>query len=337
MKHKVTLIIGDGIGPEIVESVKKIFTAAGAPVEWEEDNAGETTLRERGELIPVSLLESIQRNKVCLKAPITTPIGKGFKSVNIQLRQHFDLYANIRPAKNISGVKTPFSNVDIVLFRENTEGLYAGLEFYDDRLKITDTLARITDDGCERIVRAAFNYAAKNGRKKVTLVHKGNVLKMAGKALLDAGKRVAADFPQIEMDDLLIDNTCMQLVVRPDRFDVLVTTNLFGDILSDLCAGLVGGLGVVPGANIGDDTAIFEAVHGTAPDIAGKGIANPTALLLSGVMMLHHLGEKQVAEKINSALYSTMEQTEKRTGDLGGNSNTQQFTDHLVERLKSNK
>jgi isocitrate dehydrogenase (NAD+) len=337
MKHKVTLITGDGIGPEIVESVKEIFTAAGAPVEWEEDNAGETTLRERGELIPLSLLESIHRNKVCLKAPITTPIGKGFKSVNIQLRQHFDLYANIRPAKNISGVKTPFNNVDIVLFRENTEGLYAGLEFYDDRLKITDTLARITDEGCERIVRAAFTFAAKNGRKKVTLVHKGNVLKMAGKALLDAGKRVAADFPQIEMDDLLIDNTCMQLVVRPDRFDVLVTTNLFGDILSDLCAGLVGGLGVVPGANFGNDTAIFEAVHGTAPDIAGKGIANPTALLLSGVMMLHHLGEKEVAEKINSALYQTMEQTEKRTGDLGGNSNTQQFTDHIVERLKSNK
>lgn len=334
MKHKVTLVTGDGIGPEIVEAVKEIFAAANAPIEWEEDNAGEVTLRERGELIPASLLASIEKNKVCLKAPITTPIGKGFKSVNIQLRQHFDLYANIRPAKNIKGLTTPFSNVDIVLFRENTEGLYAGLEFYDERLGITDTISRITDEGCERIVRAAFEYAVKNGRKKITLVHKGNVIKMAGKALLNAGELVKKDYPQIEMEDILIDNMCMQLVVRPERFDILVTTNLFGDILSDLCAGLVGGLGVVPGANIGKEVAIFEAVHGSAPDIAGQGLANPTALLLSSVMMLQHLGETDVANEITTALYATLEDAEKRTGDLGGKATTKKFTENVIKCLK---
>ncbi len=337
MNKKVTLIHGDGIGPEIVEVVKEIFAAANAPVEWENENAGQTTLDEKGELIPQSLISSLEKNKLGLKGPITTPVGKGFKSVNIQLRQRFDLYANVRPAKNIEGLESRFYNVDIVLFRENTEGLYSGLEFYDERLGIADSISRITDLGCERIVKAAFEFAVKHNRKKITLVHKANVLKLAGATFLKAGKKVAVDYPQIEMDDIIIDNACMQLVIRPERFDVLVTTNLFGDILSDLCAGLVGGLGVVPGANIGDDVAIFEAVHGTAPDIAGKGLANPTALLKSGIMMLNYMKENEVANRIENALHTVLKDKEKRTGDLGGKSNTSQFTQYIIEEMKANK
>jgi len=337
MKKKVTLIHGDGIGPEIVEAVKEIFAAANAPVEWENENAGQTTLDEKGELIPQSLISSLEKNKLGLKGPITTPVGKGFKSVNIQLRQRFDLYANVRPAKNIEGLESRFYNVDIVLFRENTEGLYSGLEFYDERLGIADSISRITDLGCERIVKAAFEFAVKHNRKKITLVHKANVLKLAGATFLKAGKKVAVDYPQIEMDDIIIDNACMQLVIRPERFDVLVTTNLFGDILSDLCAGLVGGLGVVPGANIGDDVAIFEAVHGTAPDIAGKGLANPTALLKSGIMMLNYMKENEVANRIENALHTVLKDKEKRTGDLGGKSNTSQFTQYIIEEMKANQ
>ncbi len=337
MNKKVTLIHGDGIGPEIVEAVKEIFAAANAPVEWENENAGQTTLDEKGELIPQSLISSLEKNKLGLKGPITTPVGKGFKSVNIQLRQRFDLFANVRPAKNIEGLESRFYNVDIVLFRENTEGLYSGLEFYDERLGIADSISRITDLGCERIVKAAFEFAVKHNRKKITLVHKANVLKLAGATFLKAGKKVAVDYPQIEMDDIIIDNACMQLVIRPERFDVLVTTNLFGDILSDLCAGLVGGLGVVPGANIGDDVAIFEAVHGTAPDIAGKGLANPTALLKSGIMMLNYMKENEVANRIENALHTVLKDKEKRTGDLGGKSNTSQFTQYIIEEMKANK
>jgi isocitrate dehydrogenase (NAD+) len=337
MNKKVTLIHGDGIGPEIVEVVKEIFAAANAPVEWENENAGQTTLDEKGELIPQSLISSLEKNKLGLKGPITTPVGKGFKSVNIQLRQRFDLYANVRPAKNIEGLESRFYNVDIVLFRENTEGLYSGLEFYDERLGIADSISRITDLGCERIVKAAFEFAVKHNRKKITLVHKANVLKLAGATFLKAGKKVAVDYPQIEMDDIIIDNACMQLVIRPERFDVLVTTNLFGDILSDLCAGLVGGLGVVPGANIGDDVAIFEAVHGTAPDIAGKGLANPTALLKSGIMMLNYMKENEVANRIENALHTVLKDKEKRTGDLGGKSNTSQFTQYIIEEMKANQ
>jgi isocitrate dehydrogenase (NAD+) len=334
MNKKVTLIAGDGIGPEIVTAIREIFEAAKAPVEWEEENAGQTTLDEKGELIPSSLLESLAKNKVGLKGPITTPVGKGFKSVNIQLRQHFDLHTNLRPAQNIPGVESRFSGVDIILFRENTEGLYAGLEFYDDRLDIADTISRITKSGCERIIRSAFEFASKNNRKKVTIVHKANVLKIAGATLLKAGAKISKEFPGIQMDDIIIDNLCMQLVIRPEKFDVLVTTNLFGDIISDLCAGLVGGLGVVPGANIGDEVAIFEAVHGSAPDIAGKGIANPTALLKSAIMMLHYMQEKVVADKIERALYKVLSEKDNRTGDLGGKSTTQEFTQHIISNLE---
>lgn len=329
----VTLIEGDGIGPEITLAVKEVFEVSGVPITWEEENAGQTTFDQSGELLPSSLMESIQRNKVALKGPITTPVGKGFKSVNVQLRQRFDLYQNIRPCKTTPGIITKFDNVDLVLFRENTEGLYSGLEFYDERLQISDSIARITWHGCYRIVKAAFEYAKVNNRKKVTLVHKANILKIGGRLFLDAGEEVAPDYPDITFDSKIIDNMCMQLVVRPEDYEVIVTTNLFGDILSDLCAGLVGGLGVVAGANIGDDIAIFEAVHGTAPDIAGKGIANPTAMLRSGIMMLYYLELDEHAERIDRALNTTLADPHARTADLGGTANTATFAQNIIKNL----
>jgi isocitrate dehydrogenase (NAD+) len=333
MSKLVTLIKGDGIGPEITDSVKKVFSAAGVPITWEEENAGQTTLSESGELIPQSLLDSIEKNKVALKGPLTTPVGKGFKSVNVQLRQLFDLYQNIRPCVTTPGIETKFSGVDLVIFRENTEGLYSGLEFFDERLQIADSINRITWKGSHRIIHAAFTYAQKHGRKKVTLVHKANILKYAGKVFLKAGEEVSKEFPDIEFDNKIVDNMCMQLVVKPQQFDVVVATNLFGDILSDLCAGLVGGLGVVSGANIGGDVAIFEAVHGTAPDIAGQGKANPTALLRSAVMMLYHLDMADYAKRINHAIDETLKHKEQCTGDLGGSASTQQFTQFVIEKL----
>lgn len=333
MKKTVTLIPGDGIGPEIVESLKEIFSAAGSPVLWEEEIAGETALNQKGKLVPDSLIDSLKKNKVGLKGPLATPIGKGFKSVNIQLRQLFNLYANIRPCKSIPGVKTRFENVDLVIVRENTEGLYSGLEVYDERLGISDSIARITVTGCENIVREAFEFARNQGRKKVTLVHKANILKGAGATFLAAGEKISKDYPDIIMDDYIIDNMCMQMVSRPEKFDVVVTTNLFGDILSDLAAGLIGGLGLVAGSNIGSEAAIFEAVHGTAPDIAGKGIANPTALLKSAILMLHYLEENEVAGKIDRALDKTLANADLRTGDLGGPANTNQFTKNVIDNL----
>ncbi len=331
---KVTLIEGDGIGPEITRAVRAIFEASEVPIQWEEENAGQTALDQTGELLPASLMKSIERNKVALKGPITTPVGKGFKSVNVQLRQRFDLYQNIRPCKTTPGIVTKFDNVDLVLFRENTEGLYSGLEFYDERLEISDSIARITKRGCYRIVKAAFEYARVNGRKKVTLVHKANILKSGGRLFLDAGEEVVKDYPDVEYDSKIIDNMCMQLVNRPEVYDVLVTTNLFGDILSDLCAGLVGGLGVVAGANVGDDIAIFEAVHGSAPDIAGKGVANPTALLRSALLMLDYLGMKDHADKIDKALGITLADMTTRTADLGGKANTATFAQNIIKNLQ---
>lgn len=330
----VTLIPGDGIGLEIVESVKQIFAAAQVPIVWEIEQIGKLAFEQTGSYIPESVEISIQKNKIGLKGPAETPVGKGFKSVNVQLRQRFDLYANIRPCKNIEGVETRFEGVDLVLFRENTEGLYSGFGYYDEKLGIADSISRITKVGCHRIIQAAFTYAHKHNRKKITLIHKANILKHSGKLMLDAFAEIAADYPHIEIEDKIIDNMAMQLVRNPERFDVLVTSNLFGDILSDLCAGLVGGLGVVSGANVGDEFAVFEAVHGTAPDIAGKGIANPTALLRSAILMLEHMGETLYAQKIDQALIESLKIKELCTGDLGGKSNTQQFTNHIVERLK---
>ena len=337
MNRKITLIPGDGIGPEIMASVKAIFAALKAPIEWEEENAGITTLDKKGELLPKSLLDSLSRNKIGLKGPITTPIGEGFRSINIQLRQHFDLYANIRPCQTTAAIKTRFENVDLVIIRENTEGLYSGLEYCDQRLGIVDSICRITVKGCDRIVRAAFEYAKANKRKKVTLVHKANILKQAGALLLNAGKEISGEYPGIAMDDVIIDNMCMQLVTRPERYDVIVTTNLFGDILSDLGAGLVGGLGVASGANIGEDIAIFEAVHGSAPDIAGKGIANPTAILKSAVMMLSHIGEATLASRLERAIDATLRVKENCTADLGGKSNTREFTAHIIRNLEDHE
>lgn len=330
---QVTLIPGDGIGPEITEAVKAIFAAANVPVTWEEENAGQTTFDSIGELIPATLIASLEKNKVALKGPITTPVGKGFKSINVQLRQMFDLYSNVRPAKTTKGVNSRYENVNLVLFRENTEGLYAGLEMWDERLQISDSIARITRTGSEKIIRAAFEYAKKHGCKKVTVAHKANILKSAGALFLKVAGEIAKDYPEIQMEDKIIDNMCMQLVMKPEQFDVVVTTNLFGDILSDLCAGLVGGLGVVAGANIGDNMAIFEAVHGSAPDIAGKGIANPTALLRSAIMMLHHIDLKEEANRIEKALEATLANSAECTGDLGGKASTMEFAQNIIAKL----
>jgi len=331
--NKVTLIEGDGIGPEIIRSIKKIFSAAEVPVTWEEENAGESVFKEKGEFIPKSLIQSLEKNKVALKGPITTPLGQGFQSINVQLRQMFDLYQNLRPCKTTDGITSRFDNVDLVIFRENTEGLYSGLQFYDKRLGISDSIARITEKGCYRIVKAAFEYAQKNNRKTVTLVHKANILKEGGRMLLDAGEKIAVDYPDIISNDKIIDNMSMQLVLNPENFDVIVTTNLFGDILSDLCAGLVGGLGVVAGANIGYDVAIFEAVHGSAPDIAGKGLANPTAILRSALLMLNYLELRDHSKRIEKALNMSLLDKESCTGDLGGKGNTVTFTEKIITNL----
>lgn len=334
MHRKVTLIPGDGIGPEIMAAVREVFAVLQAPIEWEEENAGITAWKQQGALLPESLLRSLEKNRIGLKGPVTTPVGEGFRSVNIQLRQHFDLYANIRPSKSIDAIPTRFKNVDLVIIRENTEGLYSGLENYDERLGIVDTISRITIKGCERIVRAGFDYAKRNNRKKITLVHKANILKQAGATLLNAGKAIAQEYPGIVLDDLIVDNMCMQLVTRPERYDVIVTTNLFGDILSDLAAGLVGGLGVAAGANIGEEIALFEAVHGSAPDIAGKGLANPTAILKSAVMMLQYMEEGELAQKLDTAIDLTLRNKEQCTADLGGKAGTMAFAQSIIRNLE---
>ena len=329
----VTLIPGDGIGPEITEAVVNIFDAAGADVEFEEQQAGLTALRESGDLIPPVLVESVKKNKVALKGPLTTPVGEGFRSINVTLRQMFDLYQNVRPCRSIPGLASKFSDIDLVLFRENTEGMYSGFEIYDEKNQIADAIARITRDGSERIIRAAFEYARVNNREKVTIIHKANIMKQSSGLFLKVGMEVAEDFPDIKAEERIIDNMSMQLVMYPQRYDVLVTTNLFGDILSDLAAGLVGGLGLVPGANLGKDIAIFEAVHGSAPDIAGQNKANPSAFLQSAIMMLRYLRQMETADKIEKALFAVLADQEKRTADLGGKSNTQEFSSYVIDAL----
>ena len=330
---KVTLIPGDGIGTEITASVKDIFAAANAPIEWEEHNAGILALEATGELIPDALIESIKTNKVALKGPCSTPVGKGFRSVNVQIRQILDLYANVRPGRTLKGVQTRFENVDLITFRENTEGLYSGLEIFDKANGIADGFARVTVKGCRRLVVAACEYARKHNRKRVTLVHKANILKKTSGLFLEVGREVAKDYPDITVDDRIIDNMCMQLVKYPEDYDILAATNLFGDILSDLVAGLVGGLGVVPGANMNKEIGVFEAVHGSAPDIAGQNKANPTALLQSAIMMLRHLEETKLANRIENALFEVLAQPELVTGDLGGSNSTTGFTAEIIKRL----
>lgn len=331
--YNVTLIDGDGIGPEISNSVVKIIEASGLKINWDVQHAGADVVESEGIPLPQRVIESIKKNKVALKAPVTTPIGKGFKSVNVQLRRELDLYANLRPCKNIKGIKTPFENVDLVVVRENTEDLYAGIEE-----KISNDEAHgikvITRKASSRIVEWAFEYALKNGRKKVTAVTKANICKMTDGLFLECAREVAKIYEgKIEYDEVLVDALCMQLVQNPSKFDVLVLPNLYGDIVSDLTAGLIGGLGVAQGANIGHEIAVFEPVHGSAPDIKGKNLANPTALLMCAIEMIRHLGEFEVAQKIENALFEVLGEGKVKTKDLGGTSTTDKFTLEIIKKL----
>lgn len=336
MAYNVTLIPGDGIGPEVVDATVRVLEATGLKFVWDRQEViGAAALEEFGTPLPEHILESVRRNKVALKGPVTTPVGGGFKSVNVGLRQKLDLFANVRPCVTLPGIKTPFDDVDLLIFRENTEGLYSGIENYDERLEIADTISRITRVGCKRIIDFAFDYATRTNRKKITLVHKANILKKAGSMFLDIGREAGERYPNIEVNDRIIDNMSMQLVMYPERYDCIVTTNLFGDILSDLCAGLVGGLGVVAGANIGSNYAIFEAVHGSAPDIAGQQKANPTALIRTGEMMLRHLGEHVAADVLRSELTNVYAEGTVLTADVGGRSTTNEFASYLAERVSS--
>lgn len=330
---KVTLIPGDGIGTEISESLVEIFKAAKVPVEFETENAGTDVYEKTGELIPESLYESVEKNKIAIKGPITTPIGKGFRSINVYLRKKYDLYTNFRPSRNLPGIETRYKNIELAIFRENTEGIYIGEEKFEDEEKTSAiAIKRITRKGSERIIKSAFEYAKNNKISKVTVVHKANILKYTDGMFLEIAREVAKNYEGIDLEELIIDNMCMQLVTNPERFKVIVTMNLYGDILSDLVAGLVGGLGVAPGANIGDDIAIFEAVHGSAPDIAGQNKANPLALLLSSLEMLKYLNLNDFAQKIENAILKTLE-SDCKTGDLGGNATTTEFTKKIIENL----
>lgn len=333
MAYSATLIPGDGIGPEVVWAAVRVLESTGVQFDWDEQAAGMVAFEAEGDPLPEAALESIERTRLALKGPLTTPIGTGFRSVNVRIRQHFDTYANVRPALSLPNTDGPFDGLDLLLYRENTEGLYAGIEYFDERNQIADAIARVTRRGSERILRFAFDDAVRRGRKRITLVHKANILKKTGGMFLAIGHEMAEDYPAIEFDDRIVDNMAMQLVIRPEQFDCIVTTNLFGDILSDLMAGLVGGLGVTGAANFGDDCAIFEAVHGSAPDIAGKGIANPTAVIRSGEMMLRHLGEVAAAEAVASALHDAYAEDKHLTADLGGTATTQEFADHVAERV----
>lgn len=335
MTRTVTLIEGDGIGPEISAATVRAIAAAGGKLEWERADAGQGAAEKHKDPLPVATLESIKKNQLALKGPLGTPIGSGFRSVNVTLRQHFDLYANVRPAKTIPGVPCRYDNVDIVMVRENTEDLYAGVEHYvDPRRTAAESIAIITRFGSERVITYAFELARKLGRKRITLVHKANILKLSNGLFLDCGKEISKKYPDIAFDDMIVDATAMKLVIAPERFDMIVTMNLFGDILSDLCAGLIGGLGVAPAANIGDGgVAMFEAVHGTAPDIAGRGIANPSALMLSAAMLLDHVDQREAAERLRKGIRAALANPESRTGDLGGKANTQQFTDAAIRAM----
>lgn len=336
MPTPVTLISGDGIGPSISSATVRILEAAGAQIEWDAQYAGMAGVSMYGDPIPDATLDSIKRTRIALKGPLETPVGEGFRSINVALRKTFDLYANVRPASTIvKGGR--YEDIDIVLIRENTEGLYVGIEHYikigSDVRAAAESVALITRVGSERIVRYAFDYAVKHGRKKVTLVHKANILKFSQGLFLDVGRMVAREYDSIEFTEMIVDATAMNLVLHPERFDVIVTTNLFGDILSDQISGLVGGLGLAPGANIGLGGAIFEAVHGTAPDIAGKGVANPGALILAACMMLDYMNESARAQRIRSALIGVIQEGRTVTRDLGGTASTDQFTDAIIARL----
>ena len=329
--HTITLVNGDGIGPEISASVMEIIQAAGLKIDWDIQTAGADVIEQEGVPLPKRVLDSIRKNKVALKAPVTTPIGKGFRSVNVQLRKDLDLYANLRPCKNLPGVETRFKDVDLVVVRENTEDLYAGVEEQIDK-NTAHSIKIITRKASERICKFAFEYAVKNNRHEVCAVTKANIMKLSDGLFLDSFRHVAQNYPNIKTREILVDNLCMQLVQDPTRFDVLVLPNLYGDIVSDLTAGLIGGLGVAQGANIGEDCAVFEPVHGSAPDIKGQNKANPTALLLSAIEMLKYIGERVYADKIEKALFKTLAQGCK-TVDIGGNLSTNEFTAAVISNL----
>lgn len=329
--HKVTLIPGDGIGPEVANAMVRVVEASGAKIEWERVDAGEALIEDYNTAIPDYVIDSIKKNKIAIKGPITTPIGKGFKSVNVTLRQKLDLYVNLRPIKSFKGIKSRYEDVDLVIVRENTEDLYSGIEH-----KIGDygaeSIKLITKPACERICEFAFQYAKDNNRKKVTGVHKANIMKLSDGLFLNTFKEVSERY-NIDSDDLIVDAAAMNLVLNPENYDVMVMPNLYGDILSDLCSGLVGGLGIIPGANIGKDCAVFEAVHGSAPQIAGKNIANPTAIIQSAIMMLKYLGEYECANKIENALEQVFLKGKKLTIDLGGDASTEEFTEEIIKYL----
>ncbi|HEV8453648.1 MAG TPA: isocitrate/isopropylmalate dehydrogenase family protein [Gemmatimonadales bacterium] len=336
MTYDVTLIPGDGIGPEITAQTVKVLQATGLRFNWDEELAGVAAVEATGTPLPDATIESIRKNALALKGPLTTPVGTGFRSVNVGLRKEFELFANIRPARTIvPGGR--FENVDIVLVRENLEGLYVGVEHFiaigDDPRAVGESMAIVTRRGCERIIRYAFEYAVKHGRRKVTIVHKANILKMVSGLFLEVGRAIAKEYEgKVESNDMIVDNTAMQLVLRPEQFDVMVTTNMFGDILSDEVSGLVGGLGLAPGANIGTKAAIFEAVHGSAPDIAGKGVANPSAQMLAAAMMLDHIGELERAQRLRDAIVTTIVRDGIRTRDLGGTAGTEEFGSAVAKR-----
>ena len=333
MKHTVTLIPGDGIGPEIVAATVRIVEASGVDITWETQILGTQALEKYGSTLPEEAIESMRRNKVALKGPIMTPIGKGFTSVNVGLRRALDLYANVRPIKALPNVKCRYPELDLVIVRENTEGLYSGLEHIVVP-GVVESLKIITEKASTRIAKYAFEYARDNGRKKVTAVHKANIMKLSDGLFLECFYNVSKDFPDIVADDKIIDNCCMQLVMRPEQFDVLVMENLYGDILSDLCAGLIGGLGLAPGANIGEQGAVFEAVHGSAPDIAGQGIANPTAILMSAIVMLRYIAEKDAAARVEDSMMKVFAEGKVRTKDLGGTAKTAEFANAVIENMQ---
>ena len=331
-QHRLTLIPGDGIGPEVTAATRRILDTAGVTIAWDEHDAGLLAHQRTGHTLPPALLDSIRRNKVALKGPVTTPVGEGFTSVNVGLRKALDLYANLRPVSNLEGVPSRFQGVDLVIVRENTEDLYAGLE-HEVVPGVVESLKIITEKASTRIAEFAFEHARRFKRTKVTAIHKANIMKLGDGLFLDSARAVAGRYPDIPYDERIVDAACMQLVMRPEQFDVLLLPNLYGDIVSDLCAGLVGGLGLVPGANLGADTAVFEAVHGSAPDIAGRNVANPTALLLSAVMMLEYIDEDAAAARIRRALGAVFRDGGIRTRDLGGSASTTEFADAVCRAL----
>jgi isocitrate dehydrogenase (NAD+) len=332
MSQVITLIPGDGIGPEVTEAVLRVFKAAGLDIEWDRHDAGVTAFKRSNQSLPTELIDSVRRNKVALKGPVTTPIAEGFTSVNVGLRKALDLYANLRPVRNIPGVPSRFSGVDLIIVRENTEDLYAGLE-HEIIPGVVESLKIITERASTRVSQFAFNFARANDRKRVTAIHKANIMKLSDGLFLESTRKVSREYTDIKYDERIVDAVSMQLVMHPERFDTLLLPNLYGDIISDLCAGLVGGLGVVPGANMGTDCAVFEAVHGSAPDIAGKGVANPTALMQSAVMMLEYIGEEDAARRLHEALLAVYREGGALTPDVGGTASTHEFTQAVISKV----